>query len=197
MQQFFWESVRKDNTEIFFVSAAIQPEQLEIREDYLQLTTDMWSGLYEKMEKYFKDKQILGWFLSRPGQSVGISGRIEKVQSEQFKDKGGIFYVMDPLDREDTFYMYESGRLIRQQGYYIYYERNEAMQNYMIEKRKEGEEEESGESMGFQNRFLNGKRIIRLRKKRIAAAVIRAGTGFLRRQQPYCLFLLLPVSEKI
>lgn len=169
------EALRKDNADVFFISAAIHLEHLEIREDYLQLTTDMWSGLYETMEKYFKDKQILGWFLSRPGQSVGINGRIEKVQSEQFKDKGGLLYVMDPMDREDNFYMYEHGQLIRQQGYYIYYERNEAMQNYMIEMRKDGNAEENGESAGFQNRLFERKKDNQIKKEAYGSSRRKGG----------------------
>ena len=38
---------------------------------------------------------------------------------------------MDPLDREDAFFIYEGGKLVQQHGYYIYYERNEDMQNYI------------------------------------------------------------------
>lgn len=151
------EAVRKGKTDIFFISAAIHIEHAEIYEDSLQLTTEIWAEMYEKIEKYFKDKHILGWFLSRPGQSVGINGRIEKIQAEQFKDKGVIFYTMDPLDREDAFFFYENGRLIRQQGYYIYYERNEAMQNYMVEIRQYGIAEGHGETAGFQNRFFERK----------------------------------------
>ncbi|MGN0202950.1 MAG: LysM peptidoglycan-binding domain-containing protein [Coprococcus sp.] len=159
------EAVKKDKTDIFFISAAIHMEHAEIHEDSLQLTTEMWADMYEKTDKYFKDKHILGWFLSRPGQSVGINGWIEKIQAEQFKDKGIIFYTMDPLDREDAFYLYENGQLIRQQGYYIYYERNEAMQNYMIEMRQDGAVEKQRETTGFQNRLFERKTDNQIKKE--------------------------------
>lgn len=151
------EKVRKDKTDIFFISAAIHMEDLQIKEDSLQITSEIWTGLYEKIDKYFKDKHILGWFLSRPGQSVGMSGQIERVQAEQFRDKGTIFYALDPLDREDAFYVYEKGQLTRHQGYYIYYERNEAMQNYMIELRKDKTADGETETTGFQNRLFERK----------------------------------------
>lgn len=151
------EKVRKEKTDIFFISAAIYMEELQIREDQLQMTSEIWTGLYEKIDKFFKDKHILGWFLSRPGQSVGMSGAIERVQAEQFRDKGTIFYALDPMDREDAFYVYENGRLMRHQGYYIYYERNEAMQNYMIELRKDKTAGEETETTGFQNRLFERK----------------------------------------
>lgn len=159
------EAVKKEKTDIFFISAAIHMDQLEIREDSLQLTTEMWSGLYDKAEKYFKDKHILGWFLSRPGQSAAVNGRIESVQTSQFRDKGVVFYAMDPMDREDAFYLYENGQLIRQQGYYIYYERNEAMQNYMIEMRQDADEKKQGETTGFQNRLFERKTDNQIKKE--------------------------------
>ena len=41
--------------------------------------------------------------------------------------------VAEPSDGEEDFFAYENGRLSRQRGYYIFYERNEAMQRYMVE----------------------------------------------------------------
>ena len=37
----------------------------------------------------------------------------------------------------NSFFFYENGLMIRQRGYYIYYEKNPLMQEYMIEKNKE------------------------------------------------------------
>ena len=72
------------------------------------------------------------------------------------KIKDQFFYTADPLDREDAFYLYENGHLFRQHGYYIYYDRNEAMQNYMIEIRQENQEMREG-TPGFQNRLYEKK----------------------------------------
>ena len=85
-----------------------------------------------------------------------IVGEIEKIHSDNFKDKGPIFYTADPLDREDAFYLYENGHLFRQHGYYIYYDRNEAMQNYMFEIRQDNQEMREG-TPGFQNRLYEKK----------------------------------------
>ena len=46
---------------------------------------------------------------------------------------------MDSLEKEDAFYLNDQGRLRKQTGYYIYYDRNENMQNY-IQSRSETEE---------------------------------------------------------
>ena len=45
--------------------------------------------------------------------------------------------LMDPVEKEEAFFCYDNGRLLRQSGYYIYYEKNPQMQAYMLEKNPE------------------------------------------------------------
>ncbi|HHU73269.1 MAG TPA: LysM peptidoglycan-binding domain-containing protein [Clostridiales bacterium] len=49
----------------------------------------------------------------------------------------------DNMEKEETFMVYENGGLTKQEGYYIYYEKNEEMQNYMIDQNKSPREEEA------------------------------------------------------
>ena len=48
-----------------------------------------------------------------------------------FNDK--VLFVTEPGEWEEAFFVYENNQLNRQPGYYIYYEKNEPMQAYMIE----------------------------------------------------------------
>ena len=158
------EKVRKEDTDIYFISAAMAAVPVEWKEDHFKLSSDEWAALYDRINQYFKNKHILGWFLSRPGQAASADGQIEKVHTDNFKDKGSLFYTADPLDREDAFYLYENGHLFRQYGYYIYYDRNEDMQNYMIEIRQENHIEEQG-TPGFQNRLSEKKNDHRIKRE--------------------------------
>lgn len=49
--------------------------------------------------------------------------------------------LMEPQEREDAFFRYENNSMVRLGGYYIYYEKNPCMQEYMLEKNKELENE--------------------------------------------------------
>jgi len=51
---------------------------------------------------------------------------------------------MDPAEREEVFFRYENSFLVKQSGYYLYYEKNPQMQAYMLEKNagKEQRQEE-------------------------------------------------------
>ena len=44
---------------------------------------------------------------------------------------------MKPQEHEDAFFRYENNVMVRLEGYYLYYEKNPCMQNYMLEKNKE------------------------------------------------------------
>lgn len=46
--------------------------------------------------------------------------------------------LMDPAEREEVFFRYENSFLVKQNGYYLYYEKNPQMQSYMLEKNPEG-----------------------------------------------------------
>lgn len=150
------EKNKNDTMDIYFVSAAIEVVPVEWKEDGFKLSADEWTALYEKVNRYFEKRHMLGWFLSRPGQAATVDGQIEKIQMDNFQDKGEIFYTIDAVNREDAFYLYEKGHLFRQHGYYIYYERNEDMQNYMIEIRQEKNEAREGVP-GFQKRLFEKK----------------------------------------
>ena len=50
--------------------------------------------------------------------------------------------LMDPVEREDAFFRYENGLLVRQPGYYLYYEKNPMMQAYMVDKNQAVQEEQ-------------------------------------------------------
>ena len=45
--------------------------------------------------------------------------------------------MMDDLEGEDAFYVFRGEDLSRQNGYYIYYEKNPMMQNYLVERRQD------------------------------------------------------------
>lgn len=145
---------REDQTCLTFVNGAVAVPEAEVEDDQIAFDSDLWEKIYDTIHTYFKNGEIVGWFLSRPGRSLEINEKITKTHADQFPGAEKAFYLMDPLDREDAFFIYENGRLTRQRGYYIYYERNEDMQNYMVESRKRPTTDLKTEPEdGYRNRF--------------------------------------------
>ena len=41
--------------------------------------------------------------------------------------------IHDNMERLESFWFFQAGQLVKQDGYYIYYDKNEDMQSYMID----------------------------------------------------------------
>ncbi len=124
-----------DFGDIIFISGAVNAQNLELDMDESAFTEDAWAQIYDDIKEFFPDLSIMGWFLSRMGFSTAINEKIERMHVENFPGYEKVLYVSDSLEAEDAFYMYEGGQLVKQRGYYIYYSKNEAMQNYIIKQR--------------------------------------------------------------
>lgn len=121
-----------DGVSYLFVKSAIALPDMEISEDYLVFTDDIWNQVYEKNKEYFGEQEIVGWFLSIPGCSMELHEVICRTHLDHFGGSDKVLFVMEPTEKEEAFYRYENSKLTRQLGFYIYYEKNEPMQNYLI-----------------------------------------------------------------
>lgn len=133
------EAKSTKNGSAIFISGAIEASNLELDMDETVFNNDVWTQIYDTIKNFFPDLEVVGWFLSRLGFSTQINEKIQKTHIDNFSGKDKVLYVVDSLEKEDAFYLYEQGRLRKQTGYYIYYDRNENMQNY-IQSRSEMEE---------------------------------------------------------
>lgn len=124
-----------------FIRGALLTEGEEITEEHIEITQNMWQTIHEEQEKYFEGQEIVGWFLSGRSLSMEPSELIQKVHRNQF---GGekVLMLMDVAEQEEAFFHCENNFLMQQSGYYIYYEKNTQMQNYMLEKNAQLQQEE-------------------------------------------------------
>lgn len=115
-----------------FISGAIEAQNLELDMDDTIFNDGIWRELLEKGQKYFPKQKVMGWFLSRMGFSVEMNQKIINTHLKNFPGDHKVLYMIDSLEREDAIYICENNQMIRQKGYYIYYEKNQAMQEYML-----------------------------------------------------------------
>lgn len=139
------ECKKMETGDVIFISGAVDAENLEFDMDESEFTQEAWTEIYENVKEFFPDLNVVGWFLSRMGFSTAINEKIEKMHVENFPGKEKVLYITDSLECEDAFYMYEKGQLVKQKGYYIYYVKNELMQNYIVKKRGGIPEEQNTE----------------------------------------------------
>lgn len=122
----------KDGVSYLFVKSAVVLPDMEITEEHLSFTREIWNHVYEKNKEFFPDQEIVGWYLSIPGCSMELHEVICRTHLDHFGGNDKVLMVMEPLEKEEAFYRYEDGELSRQPGFYIYYEKNEPMQNFLV-----------------------------------------------------------------
>lgn len=122
----------KDGNSYLFVKSAVALEDMEVSEEHLVFTQEIWNHVYEKNKEYFSEQEVVGWFLSIPGCSMELHEVICQTHLNHFGGNDKILLVREPLEKEEAFYRYEDGKMSRNTGFYVYYEKNEPMRNFLI-----------------------------------------------------------------
>lgn len=133
------EVQRNEQADVIYISGALAAQNLELDLEETTFDGETWSYIYQEVKTYFPDLEVVGWFLSRMGFSTEVNDMIMKLHVDNFAGSDKVLYIMDALEGEDAFYMMKEDVLCRQSGYYIYYARNESMQNFMIASKGEVE----------------------------------------------------------
>lgn len=130
-----------EGKQYFFISGAVHAQTATIEMEEISFSEECWMRIYGQMKKYFDRLEIVGWFLSSFENPFFISDAIIYAHINNFPGNDKVFMMLDPQEKEDAFYHYENGQLIKEDGYYIYYEKNREMQEYIIQHRGEHSEQ--------------------------------------------------------
>lgn len=117
-----------------FIRGALAVENAEISAEHIDFTEEMWKGIHEELKKYFEGQEIAGWFFAARSLSMETTDLFQRVHLRHFGGGEKVLMLMDPAEQEEAFFRYENNFLVRQTGYYLYYEKNPQMQTYMLEK---------------------------------------------------------------
>lgn len=105
---------------------------------------NVWNGIYSDVEKYFPNLSVVGWFAVVPEVTTERMLRLKKIHLDNFAGTMKTFYLVDTVEKEENFFLYENGELKKQKGYVCFYERNYEMQEYMLERREKKSTEDTG-----------------------------------------------------
>ena len=108
----------------------------EVEEKGVYFNESVWDGIYSDVEKYFPDLSVVGWFAAIPEVTPERMMKLKKIHLDNFAGTMKTFYLIDTVEKEENFYLYENGELKKQKGYVCFYERNYEMQEYMLERRE-------------------------------------------------------------
>ena len=120
-----------------FISGAVECSSAVFQWDSIKLDDSFWDYIYKAKKQYFPDLEIVGWFLGRAGQPMELPAAVESAHRKYFAGRDKLLMLMDPLEEEEIFFVHEQGCLQKREGYYIYYEKNIPMQEYMVSRHEE------------------------------------------------------------
>ena len=84
-------------------------------------------------KSYFGNQDIIGWMHMQPGYGTMLTMKELREHQSVFEGNGTICMLVDAINKIETVFVYEDEELKEQSGYCMYYERNEEMQQFMLD----------------------------------------------------------------
>lgn len=134
---FFGKSRVVKDIRYTFVNGVVGCAEAVFQWENIRLDESFWDYIYREQKEFFPEMEIVGWMLGTAGQAPALSPAVESAHRKYFAGRDKVLMLLDILEDEELFFVYEQGYLAKREGYYIYYEKNPAMQEYMIYKKEE------------------------------------------------------------
>ena len=129
------KTVIKKGERYLFISGMVEIEDFMLRTSE-EFSQEMWTSIYSGIKENFTNLEILGWFYTKAEIPLACTERMEQVHQQNFKGNDKLLFLYEDGEGEDAFFAMQSGKMERQPGYYIYYEKNPEMQEYMVTHKK-------------------------------------------------------------
>lgn len=128
------EECNIDGSKVLFISAVIKPKYTEYKNSMAVLTEKSFDYIQQQIDTYFQNLKIVGWFYSRAGFEKQIHPNYIKYHKETFFTDDKVLFLFDPIEKSGVFFNFstENENFNELKGFIIYYERNEAMSEYML-----------------------------------------------------------------
>lgn len=135
-------TVELDGGEPCFIPGALDAPAAIRNGGEIFLNENVWDELQKRKEKYFPRLDICGWYVRGGEDELPDIRQLNELHQKWFPAYGSVLYVSSG---NDGYFMVGGGAgLVPVRGYYVYYERNLEMQDYMIlVRRGVGSEQES------------------------------------------------------
>ncbi len=122
-----------DGQQVLFISGAIQGRYTTYQSGITVFTEKSFDYANEQMDKYFKDLEIVGWMQSQPSYGLFLNASYANYHMKNFSLPYQVMFIIDPLERVNCFYAWDSENDIKEaKGYFIYYDKNRGMHEYMM-----------------------------------------------------------------
>jgi len=121
-----------------FISGAMYGMYTDQTEGLLRFSQKSAEYAETMLEEHFPGQEIVGWMQSQPSYGTYLNQHYASYHIREFTKPYQVLFVMDPLERVNAFYVANpnavtpADRLTDVSGYFIYYEKNVNMHEYML-----------------------------------------------------------------
>lgn len=145
-----------------FISGAVHvPEAWQ--ESSIVFSEKVWSDVYKTLRTYYTDCEVVGWYYGGPGFRLQEESKFLQAHVDNFADKNKVLLTYDILDKEEKIRLWSPEGFVVQPGYCIYYEKNEEMQNYMMD--NQPEETNTEEKQAYTDKDIEELRNYKIEKE--------------------------------
>lgn len=124
-----------------FIRGALELEEISFGGFMPVFSDDMWDCIYRQAKEYFPGECIVGWAMQSIGPLEKEEKDLEKISKRHFPEDHGNVLIYDAYGDWERMYVPENGHLMPQEGFFVYYEKNPAMSEYLNDYHARGEEE--------------------------------------------------------
>ena len=121
-----------------FIYGAIVLEETGILEKG-EIPKETWDQAYETIRRNFPGALVLGWACGVPMWSGSVDSQVRKLQKAEFSKENSTLFLWDLSEKEEKIFLWQRNMLKEMSGYYVYFEKNPQMQNFMLDDSKDPE----------------------------------------------------------
>lgn len=131
------ENAVVEGLECVYITGAVRIEEVSEENGEICISDPAREAALRECAEYFPGRDVVGWALAAPGRPLVLSGSMVQIHEQLGLKKNSIFIMKHPEEDVEIYFAYKFHELMQMGGYYIFYEKNPDMQNYMINTRKQ------------------------------------------------------------
>ncbi len=104
---------RSGDAVLVIVEHALVAEHTDATQGHVTFTHETWRDWYERIDRDFPDKQIVGWYHTHPGFGIFLSQFDTFIQDNFFTKPWHVAVVIDPQRQQIGCFVRQAGQLAR------------------------------------------------------------------------------------
>ena len=126
-----------DSQNVLFISGVVRGMYTETDRGMLTFTSKSFEHARKEIDRYFDGLGIVGWMQSQPGFGLRLSPNASEYHLKTFPDKSDVCMIMDNDEKMNAFFIQsgdgDTAKLVETKGFFIYYDKNRGMHEYMLD----------------------------------------------------------------